>query len=92
MRAASRLKCLTIAKVGSGTVWYALTEAGFDQSLAMKTQDHGIEVSKFYVDAVFQSSYEDTINKINTSLAGGELPNACKQQNKRFVSITIILK
>ncbi len=31
--------------------------------------------SKFYVDAVFQSSYEDTINKINTSLAGGELPN-----------------
>ncbi len=24
---------------------------------------------------MFQSSYEDTINKINTSLAGGELPN-----------------
>ena len=31
--------------------------------------------SNYYVEAVFQASYEDTINKINTSLAGGELPN-----------------
>jgi sn-glycerol 3-phosphate transport system substrate-binding protein len=31
--------------------------------------------SKYYVEAVFQASYDDTINKINTALAGGELPN-----------------
>jgi sn-glycerol 3-phosphate transport system substrate-binding protein len=30
---------------------------------------------KYYVEAVFQASYDDTINKINTALAGGELPN-----------------
>ena len=44
-------KSLNIAKAGSGTVWYALTEAGFDQNLAVKTQNNGIEVSKVYVDA-----------------------------------------
>jgi sn-glycerol 3-phosphate transport system substrate-binding protein len=31
--------------------------------------------SKYYVNAVFQSSYDDTINKINAGLASGELPN-----------------
>lgn len=30
---------------------------------------------KYFVEPVFQASYDDTINKINTSLAGGELPN-----------------
>ena len=30
---------------------------------------------KYYVDAVFQASYDDTINKINAALAGGDLPN-----------------
>ncbi len=44
-------KSLHIAKAGSGTVWYAMTEAGFDQSLAVKTQNNGIEVSKVYFDA-----------------------------------------
>jgi sn-glycerol 3-phosphate transport system substrate-binding protein len=31
--------------------------------------------SKYYIEPVFQASYDDTINKINTALAGGELPN-----------------
>lgn len=31
--------------------------------------------SKYYVKAVFQSSYDDTINKINAGLASGDLPN-----------------
>lgn len=44
-------KSLNIAKAGSGTVWYAMTEAGFDQSLAVKTANNGIEVSKVYLDA-----------------------------------------
>ena len=42
---------LNIAKAGSGTVWYALTEAGFDQSLAVTSKNSGIEVSKVYLDA-----------------------------------------
>jgi sn-glycerol 3-phosphate transport system substrate-binding protein len=33
---------------------------------------------KYYVDAVFQASYDDTINKINTALAGGELPHVAQ--------------
>ena len=44
-------KSLNISKAGSGTVWYAMTEAGFDQSLAVKTANNGIEVSKVYLDA-----------------------------------------
>jgi sn-glycerol 3-phosphate transport system substrate-binding protein len=33
---------------------------------------------KYFVDAVFQASYDDTINKINASLAGGELPHVAQ--------------
>jgi sn-glycerol 3-phosphate transport system substrate-binding protein len=33
---------------------------------------------KYFVDAVFQASYDDTINKINTALAGGELPHVAQ--------------
>ena len=47
----AQAKSLTIAKAGSGAVWYALTEAGFDQSGDVKTQNNGIEVSKIYLDA-----------------------------------------
>ena len=47
----AQAKSLNIAKAGSGTVWYAMTEAGFDQRLDVKTQNNGIEVSKVYLDA-----------------------------------------
>ncbi len=30
---------------------------------------------KYFVEPVFQASYDDTINKMNTALAGGELPH-----------------
>ncbi len=33
---------------------------------------------KCFVDPVFQASYDDTINKINASLAGGGLPNVAQ--------------
>ena len=46
-----KAQSLNIAKAGSGTVWYAMTEAGFDQSVAVTTQNSGIEVSKVYLDA-----------------------------------------
>jgi sn-glycerol 3-phosphate transport system substrate-binding protein len=32
----------------------------------------------YYVNAVFQSSYDDTINQINTGLASGDLPNVAQ--------------
>jgi sn-glycerol 3-phosphate transport system substrate-binding protein len=31
--------------------------------------------STYYINAIFQSSYDDTINKINAGLASGDLPN-----------------
>ena len=31
--------------------------------------------TKYYVEAIQQPNYDDTINKLNTSLAGGDLPN-----------------
>jgi sn-glycerol 3-phosphate transport system substrate-binding protein len=33
---------------------------------------------KYFVDAVFQASYDDTINKINAALAGGDLPHVAQ--------------
>jgi sn-glycerol 3-phosphate transport system substrate-binding protein len=34
--------------------------------------------SQYYVNPVFQASYDDTINKINAGLASGELPNVAQ--------------
>lgn len=34
--------------------------------------------STYYVNPVFQASYDDTINKINAGLASGELPNVAQ--------------
>jgi alpha-2-macroglobulin len=44
-------KSLTITKPGSGPVWYALTEAGFDQAIDVAAVNSDIEVSKIYLDA-----------------------------------------
>jgi sn-glycerol 3-phosphate transport system substrate-binding protein len=56
------------------TFWYGL--GGNLGNVVRQTVNKFNQSQKqYYVEAVFQASYDDTINKINTALAGGELPN-----------------
>ncbi|MEO8287708.1 MAG: ABC transporter substrate-binding protein [Chloroflexota bacterium] len=56
------------------TFWYGLTgfNGGVVQQLVNKYNE---SQQKYYVEAIQQPNYDDTINKLNTSLAGGALPN-----------------
>jgi sn-glycerol 3-phosphate transport system substrate-binding protein len=56
------------------TFWYGLT--GFNGELVKQVVNkYNASQSKYWVEAVSQPDYDATINKLNTSLAGGELPN-----------------
>jgi sn-glycerol 3-phosphate transport system substrate-binding protein len=56
------------------TFWYGLT--GFNGEIVKQVVDkYNASQSKFVVEAVSQPDYDATINKLNTSLAGGELPS-----------------
>ncbi len=56
------------------TFWYGLT--GFNGAVTQQVVNKfNTSQSKYYVEAVQQPNYDDTINKLNTSLAGGALPN-----------------
>jgi sn-glycerol 3-phosphate transport system substrate-binding protein len=56
------------------TFWYGLT--GFNGNVVQQVVNkYNSSQTKYYVDAIQQPNYDDTINKLNTSLAGGNLPN-----------------
>lgn len=56
------------------TFWYGL--GGLLGNVVQETVNkYNASQSKYYVKAIFQSSYDDTINKINAGLASGDLPN-----------------
>jgi len=56
------------------TFWFGLT--GVNGDVVRKVVNmYNASQTKYYVDAVSQPDYDATINKLNTSLAGGELPN-----------------
>lgn len=56
------------------TFWYGL--GGLIGNVVQETVNkYNTSQSKYYVKAVFQASYDDTINKINAGLASGDLPN-----------------
>lgn len=56
------------------TFWFGLTGVNGDVVRAVVNK-YDTSQSKYYVEAVSQPDYDATINKLNTSLAGGELPN-----------------
>ena len=56
------------------TFWFGLT--GVNGDVVKKVVNkYNASQSKYYIDPVSQPDYDATINKLNTSLAGGELPN-----------------
>lgn len=56
------------------TFWFGL--GGLLGNVVQETVNkYNASQSKYYIKAVFQSSYDDTINKINAGLASGDLPN-----------------
>ena len=57
------------------TFWYGL--GGFAGNILQRDiiNKYNQSQNKYYVEGVFQASYEDTINKVNAALAGGNLPN-----------------
>ena len=56
------------------TFWFGLT--GVNGDVVKKVVNkYNASQTRYYVDAVSQPDYDATINKLNTSLAGGELPN-----------------
>lgn len=56
------------------TFWYGL--GGLLGNVVQETVNmYNRSQSTYYVNAIFQASYDDTINKINASLASGDLPN-----------------
>jgi len=56
------------------TFWYGLT--GFNGDIVKQVVDkYNASQTKYQVEAVSQPDYDATINKLNTSLAGGELPH-----------------
>jgi len=57
------------------TFWFGLTGVNGD-AVRKVVNKYNASQSKYYVEAVSQPDYDATINKLNTSLAGGELPNA----------------
>jgi sn-glycerol 3-phosphate transport system substrate-binding protein len=63
-------------KPGSTTItfWYGIggQNGNYLQTLINK---YNQSQSKYYVNGVFQSSYDDTLSKFNTSVGGNSLPN-----------------
>jgi sn-glycerol 3-phosphate transport system substrate-binding protein len=57
------------------TFWFGLTGVNGDVVREVVNK-YNASQSKYYVEAVSQPDYDATINKLNTSLAGGDLPNA----------------
>lgn len=56
------------------TFWYGL--GGLLGNVVQETVNmYNSSQSKYYIEAIFQSSYDDTVNKINAGLASGDLPN-----------------
>jgi len=56
------------------TFWYGLT--GFNGGVTQEVVNRfNTSQTKYYVEAIQQPNYDDTINKLNASLAGGDLPN-----------------
>jgi sn-glycerol 3-phosphate transport system substrate-binding protein len=56
------------------TFWYGL--GGLLGNVVQETVNrYNSSQSTYYIDAIFQSSYDDTINSINAGLASGDLPN-----------------
>ncbi len=56
------------------TFWFGLT--GYNGEIVQQVVNkYNASQSKYWVEAVSQPDYDATINKLNTSLAGGELPN-----------------
>ncbi len=56
------------------TFWYGL--GGLLGNVVQETVNmYNQSQDTYYINAVFQSSYDDTINKINAGLASGDLPN-----------------
>lgn len=56
------------------TFWYGL--GGLLGNVVQETVNmYNQSQDKYYINAVFQSSYDDTINKINAGLASGDLPH-----------------
>jgi sn-glycerol 3-phosphate transport system substrate-binding protein len=56
------------------TFWYGLTGAN-GAIVQQVVNKFNTSQTKYYIDAVQQPNYDDTINKLNTSLAGGDLPS-----------------
>jgi sn-glycerol 3-phosphate transport system substrate-binding protein len=56
------------------TFWFGLTGDNGDV-VRRVVNKYNASQTKYYVEAVSQPDYDATINKLNTSLAGGELPN-----------------
>ena len=56
------------------TFWFGLTGVNGDVVKQVVNRFNAHQ-SKYFIDAVSQPDYDATINKLNTSLAGGELPN-----------------
>ncbi|MDQ6695300.1 MAG: ABC transporter substrate-binding protein [Chloroflexota bacterium] len=56
------------------TFWYGLTGAN-GNIVQQVVNKFNTSQTKYYIDAIQQPNYDDTINKLNTSLAGGALPN-----------------
>lgn len=54
--------------------WYGLT-GSLGNVVQQTVNRYNQSQTKYYIDAVQQPSYDDTINKVNTTLAGGNLPN-----------------
>jgi sn-glycerol 3-phosphate transport system substrate-binding protein len=56
------------------TFWYGLT--GANGNIVREVINRfNTSQTKYYVEGVQQPNYDDTINKLNTSLAGGDLPS-----------------
>src|SRR5690348_12417618 len=56
------------------TFWYGLT--GFNGGVVQQViNKFNTSQTKYYVEGIQQPNYDDTINKLNTSLAGGSLPS-----------------
>jgi sn-glycerol 3-phosphate transport system substrate-binding protein len=56
------------------TFWYGLT--GFNGEVVKQVvEKYNASQTKYVIEAVSQPDYDATINKLNTSLAGGELPS-----------------
>ena len=56
------------------TFWFGLT--GFNGAITQQVVNKfNTSQTEYYVEAIQQPNYDDTINKLNTSLAGGSLPN-----------------